>query len=149
VKLALALAALVTMTATAAAQAQPSWKHIPYPPHPEGSILTLPGPFRMQFIIMVNELNDPGAEIHQLFTLAAVRTTLLAKFHLRTRAGHTPRKGYRLACLSRIRVRGDTIWFAAWAAPNDPGHSADYSAAIKWYSLMIDRSKWRGGCATR
>lgn len=67
-----AVAALVTVSATAAAQAQPSWNHIPYPPLPERSILTLPGPFRTQFIIMVNELKDPSAEIHQLFTLAAV-----------------------------------------------------------------------------
>jgi hypothetical protein len=43
-------------------------------------------------------------------------------------------------------VRGDTVWFAAWA-PTD-GNDDAYGYAIKLYSGMVG-SKWRGGCATR
>jgi hypothetical protein len=134
--------ALLALVLSGVAFGSVSRSHIPYPPHPEGSVLTGDGVKDAQFIIMVNKSTKPSVEPHQLLIAAAVRNELIALFDLHTRPGHTPMKGYRLTCLSRARIRGATIWLAAWEARTSAFDS------IKAYAAMTRSSLWHGGCAS-
>jgi hypothetical protein len=116
-----------------------AWNHIAYPKHPEGAVLTGAGVRHAQFLLLVEQKADPQAELKQLFTLAGVRGVLQTRFGLRTRAGHVPRHGYRLTCLSRLRVKGVNVWLAAWAAPDSAYDS------MKAFSGMVT-PRWHGGC---
>lgn len=133
--------AFAAFAVVAAASARVSWQHVPYPAHPEGSILTGGRAEHAQFIIMVDKKNATKPEIDQLFVLARVRDDLVRRFHLQIRPGHTPAKGYRLACLARTRVSSATIWLASWAARDS------FSDSMNAFSAMTN-TKWHGGCAT-
>jgi hypothetical protein len=137
VPLALVPLALVALSAGSASAALPP----SYPKHPEGSILTGAGTPHAQYIIMKNKVASPGEETRQLFVLAAVRDVFVGRFNLRTRGGHSPRRGYWLTCLYRARFKGTTIYFASWARGGN-----DLYDSMKVMAGLINPRRWHGSC---
>jgi hypothetical protein len=115
----------------------------PYPKNLEGSVLTGIGTPHAEYIIGMKNPppnSSPTKEISRLILLAQVRDLMKTRFSLKSRAGHTPRKGYKLTCLSRTRIGSVVVYLSAWAARDEQ------SDAAKAFSTLINPKRWEGGC---
>ena len=115
----------------------------PYPKDLEGSVLTGLGTPHAEYIIAMKKPRpntSPTEEISRLFLLAQVRDVEKTRFNLKSRPGHTPRKGYKLTCLSRTRIGSVVVYLSAWAAQDEQ------SDAAKAFSTLINPKRWEGGC---